>query len=225
MARTLLLYGKTGSTKTSNAGQLIEYLYERFQVPVRGVFGDNRGPVQTQVNSGKLIPWDITTHPDPLGCIIAASKGYWPSKLDDGVATGPLKMTTTDEMQGISGYLCEGLSENGQLIMRDREDKKISTGEPLVAETLEPITGQADLKIAYAMGSRGTYQFAQIQTHRYVKNGFAKLNVPWAIFTAHQIRTFDKYNNRVLGPVIVGKALVESIPQWFDITLPEYKGE
>lgn len=219
MARTMLIYGKTGSYKSSNLGQIVSYLCQRFGGVVRGVFGDNRGPLQTQVNSGELQPWDITTHSDPLGCLIAVGKGYWPTRLVDGVAVGPLKMTTPDEWLQVASVLCEGLTENGALIMRDREDKNVSTGEPLVGVALEQLTGTPGLSINYAMGSRGTYQFAQIQTHRYVKNGFAKLPVPWAIFTAHEKNTLDKYNNRVCGPVIVGKALIEHISQWFDLTL------
>jgi len=220
MARTCLLYGESGSTKTSNLGQLVEYLYSRYGVPVRGIFGDNRGPVQTQVNSGKLIPWDITSHPDPLGCIIAAGMGYFPTKLEDGIAVGDLKLTQPHEWQNVSGYIIEGLTEIGHLIMRDREQKGISSGEPLQGHENPPelLTG-SNLKLTFLGASRGTYGQAQSQTHRYVKNGFAKLPVPWAFFSAHQKKAFDKHGNPVYGPVIVGKALIADIPQWFDTTI------
>ena len=212
------MYGKTGSTKTSNLGQLVEYLYSRFGVPVRGVFGDNRGPLQTQVNSGKLIPWDITSHPDPLGCVIAAGMGYWPVGLSEGTATGRLELTK--DWGEVCGYLVEGLTEIGQLILRDREEKGIASGQPLQGwENPPEAIAYSDLKLTYRGSSMGTYGQAQAQTHRYVKNGFAKLPVPWAIFTAHQKRSIDKFNNPTNGPVIVGKALISDIPQWFDSTL------
>ena len=218
MAKTLLMYGETGSMKSSNAADIVDYLYERWGVPVLGVFGDNRGPLQSQVNRGRLIPWDIYTHSDPLGCIIAASTGYWPVRLEDGRAVGPLKLRTGDAWNEISGFLVEGLTENGMLIMRDREMKRCSTGEPLVALTSELIAGTNET-IHYAMGSRGTYQFAQIQTHRYVKNGFAKLPVPWVIMTAHESKGTDENGRPVYGPVIVGRAMIDTIPQWFDNTI------
>ncbi len=212
MARTILIYGESGVFKTSNVAEFCCWLNARFGGKVRGVFGDNRGPLREVVEAGIMEPWDIMTHADPLGCITAASQGYWPSKLENGVATGKL----TKDMSGVAGYVVEGLTEIGTLLMRNNEAKKRSTGEPLVADFNLTIDG---IKFEYAMGSRGTYQFVQNQTHRYVKTGFAGLDVPYVLCTSHESKGFDDFNNPVFGPVIVGSALVDRICQWFDMAL------
>lgn len=215
MAKTLLAYGESSSYKTSNIGEFIEWMYARYGVPVRGLFGDNYGPLRRQIDDGLLIPWNLTTTNDPLAALLLAGEGYWPDKLENGVAVGKslVKTSLVDFPKVCCGYVVEGFTENGTLIMRNLEKKNQSTGEPLVASFTETMLGQT---VKYAMGSRGTYQFVQNQTHRYFKLGFAGLPVPWVVVSAHEAKGFDEQGNPFFGPVIVGKAMIDTIPQWFD---------
>ena len=214
MAKTILLYGPSGSFKTSNIGQAAQWAVQRYGGVVRGLFGDNYGPLGWEVANDIVEPWSLTTTPDPLACILLAAQGYWPTNLVDGRATDKLAMTKA--WDGVAGYIIEGLHENGVLIMRNLEQKQRSTGEPLVAEFGELVDG---LKVQYAMASRGTYGFVQNQTHRYFKMGFAGLPVPWVFVTTHEFRGKDKSDKRLVGPMIVGKAMTGVTSQWFDHVL------
>lgn len=216
MAQSILCFGVTGSFKSSNAAEYVEWLYARYGGITRGLFGDNFGPLSRQVNDGLLDAWDLTGEPDPLGCILRASEGYWPEKLVNGRVVGDKLIK--NNFNGVSGYLIEGFKENADLFMRMLEKKKWDTGEPLMGHHADMVYG---VPVTYAMSSRGTYFFVQNQTHRYFKLGFKGLPVPWVMVTSHECVNAKK---GVYGVAVAGTALARDVPQWFDHTLHFDKG-
>lgn len=211
MAQSLLIYGATGSFKTSNLAEYVRWLNERYGGVVRGLFGDNYGPCRAEVQDGILEPWDLTSEPDPLACILLASIGYWPQKLKDGRPVG--QVLVKDQYKGVSGYLIEGFKENADLFMRMMERKRQATGEPMVGEHASSAYGQT---VSYSVSSRGTYQFVQNQSHRYFKLGFKGMPVPWVAVSSHE---YAKKSEGIYGVAVAGKALARVVPQWFDHTL------
>lgn len=208
MAQSILMYGPTGSFKSSNCAEFIEWVYTRYGGITRGLFGDNYGPMKRQVQDGLLVPWDLTTTADPLACILLAGDGYWPEQLKDGVPVG--SKLVKGNFTGVSAYVIEGFKENADLFMRLMERKRQATGEPLVGEHASTAFGQT---VSYAVGSRGTYQFVQNQTHRYFKLGFKGLPVEWIAATSHD---YAKKKDGVYGVAVAGSALAKVVPQWFD---------
>jgi hypothetical protein len=211
VAQSILLYGQTGSFKTSNAGEFIDFLAVRYGGITRGIFGDNYAPIADRVESGWLDAWDITGEKDPLGCVILASEGWWPEKLVNGRPV--TQKLVKDNFKDISGYLIEGFKENASLFMRLMERKRQATGEPLVGEHASTQYGQT---VSYSVSSRGTYAFCQFQTHRYFKLGFKGLPVPWVMATTHE---YKKKAEGIYGVAVAGKALAYEAPQWFDACL------
>jgi hypothetical protein len=67
--------------------------------------------------------------------------------------------------------------------------------------------------VSYAVSSRGTYAFAQYQTHRYFKLGFKGLPVPWVMATSHE---YAKRKEGIYGVAVAGSSLAKVVPQWFD---------
>jgi len=217
MAQALLAYGPTGSFKTSNAGEFIDFLAVRYNGVTRCLYGDNWAPIADRVDDGWADLWDLTAEVDPLGCILLASQGWWPEKIVDGrpVSTmaGKPPNLVKNNFKGVAGYLIEGLKENASLFMRLMERKRQPTGEPLVGEHTSTQYGET---VSYAVGSRGTYQFVQNQTHRYFKLGFKGLPVPWVMATSHE---YKKRVDGIYGVAVAGKALALEAPQWFDYCL------
>jgi hypothetical protein len=225
MARTLLIYGPSSSGKSANMGAAVDFIATRYGLPCRGIYGDNYGTVQRRIDDGWLDLWDLRTTNDPLACLLLAGQGYWPSHIEKGRATGQLVRKTVDYVNpdgskrtdivvpGIGGYICEGLQENGFLIMRNLEAKQRQTGEPLLADFGEMVE---QLKVQYSMASRGTYAFVQNQTHRYFKLGLAGLPVEWTFVTTHDFTGLDKAGKQIVGPSVVGPGLTRRVPEWFD---------
>lgn len=216
--KSLLLYGVTGSWKTSNVGECITFLCERYGGYVRGIYSDNYGPIQSFINSGQLSLWDIRAMPDPLACCILASEGWWPEYIVNGVPTNkdgdPNKAKLIKgDFKDVAGYVIEGLKENADIFHRMMERKRQATGEPLAGEHSASAYQQA---VQYAVSSRGTYGFAQSQTHRYMKLGFLGLPVPWVIATSHE---YAKKAEGIYGVAVSGKSLAKVVPQWFDNSL------
>lgn len=222
MAQSLLMYGVTGSFKTSNAVEYAYWLQSRYGGITRGLFGDNYGPALSAIRDGVIEAWDLTAEPDPLACIILASKGWWPEKLEDGRPqdVGKRKVPLIqNNFEGVSGYLIEGLHENAELFKRMLEAKKQDTGEPLVGIHSAKVYEQT---VNYAMSSRGTYGFCQNQTHRYFKLGFKGLPVPWVCATSHE---YANRKENIYGVGVAGKALAKTAPQWFDHTIHLVKSD
>ena len=222
MAQSILLYGQTGSFKTSNIAEYIEWLYARYGGIVRGVFGDNFGPCRQQIKDGILQAVDLTAVKDPLGMLLLFSKGYWPEEITpEGQIIKMWPKGSKPNFNGVAGYAIEGFDENAELIMRDLEAKKQSTGEPLglcgkdSPAMFDLINGE---RVDYAMVSRGSYRFLQLQTYRYYKLGFKGLPVPWVAVTSHEYfkgATKESPSTK-WGVSLAGPALTKVIPQWFD---------
>lgn len=208
MANSILLYGVTGSFKTANAAEYVKFLRDAYGGVTRAIFGDNIGPCRELVRDGLIDAWDITQMPNPLACVILASQGYWPERLENGKPVGDRLIK--DNFDGVSGYLIEGFKENADLFMRMLERDRQATGEPLVGEHS---TTYGNVVVNYAVSSRGTYQFAQTQTHRYFKLGFKGLPVPWVMATSHE---YAKKKEGIYGVAVAGSALAKVAPQWFD---------
>lgn len=224
MAKTILSYGPSGAFKSSNAAEYIYWASERYDGIVRACYGDNWGLLESAVTDKRVQVWDLTTTADPLAVMVLVGKGWWPIELTpDGKAVPQknghdIRMTTPVEWKGIAGYLVEGFQEIGDLFLRMLEAKGRSTGEPLAAEFTETVYGQTT---GFAMASRGSYGFVQGQTHRYFKLGLKGLPVPWVMVTTHEYR---RSKEGIYGPAVVGKALCDKVPQWFDHVLHFQKG-
>lgn len=225
MAELTLMYGESGTYKSSNLAEAAEYIFETTGgVCLLASADSSWAPMQPQIDRGVIVPWNLNSCDYPLSSLMKISKGYWPDKLIDGVADEksmkapmPNSMYCTRRNPAkegeykIGGMLFEGLAMIGELLKSSLEEGKRSTGEPLVAQFEEQ--GES-----FAMGSRGTYQFVQNQTRKYVFN-LKPLPCDRIIVTSHEGKGEDDNKRPIFGPAIVGKASTDKVPQWFETTL------
>lgn len=214
MANTFLLYGESGTYKTSNIGEMADYEYEKGHGITRLMTGDSGfAPVMDQVDRGIIHPWNVKASQWPMACILKASEGYWPTKwknLEQGVAD---ETSLKKEWKGVGMYAIEGLSMLGQLFKSDMIKKRRSIGEPLQGSV-----DDLELGISFMGASRGTYGFVQDRTYDYV-TGFASLPVHRLVVTAHEGKGEDDKTKRLIfGPEVIGKAKTDKVPGWFENT-------
>lgn len=211
MARTLLIYGDSGTYKSSNLGELAEYLFERYGLISRLITADSGvSPMQEQIDRGVIIHWDLTTAKNPMGLFKKALRGYWPDKLVKGKADeGTFRLNSPAELSQFGGYFIEGLTRIADVMMQDLRDKRRDTGEPLQAKF-------EDGGVSFAQASRGTYGFVQTYTQDWVGE-LKALPVPWVIVTAHEGKGEDGVSKKtIFGPAIVGKAATDKVCGWFE---------
>ena len=80
MAKSILLYGETGTFKTSQIKYLARYIYERYGKTTRVIFtGASDGDLtKPEENAGIIESYRISSLTDPLPAIRKLAKGYWP---------------------------------------------------------------------------------------------------------------------------------------------------
>lgn len=230
MSETLLCFGESGTTKTSQLAEFAKYQVSRFagdDLHVRLVSGDSTWKPCSKLvrfeggkHVGVVRPLNVKVpHPQKLAILTALSEGYWPNEIDEyGIADFSKGMHK--DLNGVVGMGWEGLTEVGDVIMQHLTDTQRATGEPLQATFSQSVPGM-NLKYDYSGASRGTYGFVQAFTRKYVKS-LASLPIDRVLVTAHEgkgVSEMTGMKKTIVGPVIVGTAAVDKISGWFGTTL------
>lgn len=237
MAETILTYSESGTGKTTQIGEFAKYQASKFGYEwkagdgvyyVRLVSGDSTWRPLTpliQFKGGKHVglirPLNVKlSHPNKLAILSALSEGYWPNEIDEyGIADYSKGMTKTFE--GVIGMAWEGLTAVGDVVMQHLTDTQRATGEPLQAAFKQTVPGLGGVEYSYSGASRGTYGFVQAFTRKYVK-ALSSLPIDRVLITAHEgkgISEVTGIKKTVVGPVIVGTAMVDKISSWMGTTL------
>lgn len=211
MAKTLLIYGESGTYKTSQLAEIAEYLYKRYGGITRLATADSGvSPLQEQIECGAIQYWDITTSKNPMGLFKKVVGGYWPDKIENGKADeSSFRKVTAAEWKGINGFFIEGITRVADVMMKDLREKRRDTGEPLQAKF-------EDSGVSFAQGSRGTYGFVQTYCQDWIGE-LKALPCPWVVVTAHEGKGEDLVTKKtIFGPAIVGKAGTDKVCGWFE---------
>ena len=222
-ASSILAYGKTGTTKTSQIRYLAEYVFERTGKRTRMITSDTGSlwsPVEDLVERGVIVPLLFPTDPsfNPLSTMRKLRRGEWPKggALKPSVrGTGgwksqnewePWTDATTAE---IGAYAVESLTSYGSGILRDLAEKNVVVGTGSVPG-LRTEDGET-----FASNSMQHYGMGQSEILEML-NAFVALPIELVYFTALEGAGEDDdgpTKRTVLGPKSVGKAITEVIPQ------------
>lgn len=220
MAQTFLLYGVSGTFKTTSLGEAADYQFDVTKKITRLITGDSSfEPCMDQISRGVMEVWDMSTCPYPIAATIKVSEGYWPSKWKDkerGIADeGSL---VKDGLDGVGLVEVEGLTMLANLFKSDLVRKGVSLGEPLQG-TEKGSANHTELGVGFLGASRGTYGFVQDRTYDYIK-GLKALPVPRVIVTGHEGKGEDQVQKKtIFGPEIAGRAKTDKVSGWFANTL------
>lgn len=216
--KSIITYGESGTYKTANAGFFAKWLYERNpgkQIRLISSDGGGWAPLQSYIDADIIVPWQISGLQSPFQVLRKLSKGFWPIAEEpdkEGLVKLRFQPPSAEAMKGISGYIIEGLTSSGDVVMRQLANKgpKLSQ-DPSYAY----IEGSGD--DAERMYGTNMSYFGFVQNLMYdLVAGFNQLPVERVLWTAHEARGEDeKAKEIIIGPSIAGKKSISKCPGWF----------
>ncbi len=206
---TILLYGRTRSGKTSQLGELAEYVKATTGLKTR-VYTIDKGGYDV------LLPY-IT-----LGIIevveqLSSSPWMFLDKAVHGFTRDPQgKWVTSSDPIGM--YAFEGLTPFADALMSDMA-KKAASGTNIGGGGNVSFKDTSDGESMTIGGhNMAMYGICQARLTDSVWES-QKLNAPYILWTASASKDDDlNAGGKVIGPAMVGKALTAEIPRWFNLT-------
>ena len=213
MARTGVIYGPTGSRKSTACKHFSHYIYEVTgkATLLLSMDGGGWGPMEPEIQAGLINAYRCGNEV-PLPVLRKISQGYWPTDTAEAdiAKTNFIKVDWTK----YGGVIVEGLTSISQAIMRHLADKNIKTGEEATSPFTQRIIVDGQITTEqFAGNSRGHYGFVQNAIYSLVMN-FASLPCHYVLFTALESRTEEDDRSTVYGPQIAGKKATNNAPSW-----------
>jgi hypothetical protein len=228
---TMILYGPTGSRKTSQIREFAKYIYEKTGKKTRLVSldGGGWGPCQDLINVGVIEPWRLVEEENPKVALTKASMGGWPDRLQNGLRTSstmtiPRREARAAALKDVGAYAVEGFYSIAQAIIRDVVKKGQKISEDIVSKFEEQTEYGSE---QYGAPARAHYGFVQNYILDMIRN-FSSLPVERILYTSLEGKGEDKLTKALqYGPAVAGQALTASIPQFVGdcIHLEDYNAQ
>lgn len=233
-SNTALIYGQTGSTKTSNGGHFASYIYEETGKITRYVLADPGGcdPIKDKLRR----VWDMVAgrweEVNPLGIIDLLdirwadypmslsqrlSTGDWPLESETGQgADGPVHLITFEQAgaatwEEVGGYVIEGVTTLGFAFLDTllREGPRLSQKPSYVYSEQGPDGSMVN----FHGGNESYYGLVQNRTSAVIKN-FGRLPTR-VLWTAHEAVGEERATGQtIVGPEVPGKKATARVPTW-----------
>ena len=217
--RSVMLYGVSGSTKTSQVYHLVKYVLglpgnegKKFLM----IHSDGGGYApfvdSGMVERGQVEVFDFSYREHAMSDFRKLSQGYWPRRTKDGreyfVKDDKCKLTDA-ENQMIAGYIIEGMSSSAQTLITHCSNQTEGVGFKeswKYEEEEETIIGL----------QQGHYGLIQKEVYSAHMKGFNNRPVPWLVYTSLLGKGEDKQKREtVYGPQVAGNATTPQVPSWF----------
>jgi hypothetical protein len=213
MARSGIIYGDSGSLKTTAVKHFSHYIYEKTgkSTLLLSMDGGGWGPCQPEIDAGVILPYRCNTQV-PLPLLRKISQGYWPEDSGETeISRTNLRLVNWEKFGGVA---VEGVTSISQAIMRHLADKGIKTGEEATNQfTQKVLVDGTPTNESFAGNSRGHFGFTQNQMYSMVTN-FNSLPCEYVLFTGLESRTEEDDRTPIYGPQIAGKKATALIPSW-----------
>lgn len=213
MATTVLVYGRSGSGKTTQIGTLAEHVYKTYGKKTRLATSDKGGldPIQPHIDVGIIEPVEINDS-DPWVFLNKVVRGY----IRD--ANGKWTLDTKRN-ESIGLWAFESMRSIGELLMSDMA-KKAAVGTNIGGGANISFAVQGDGETLKISGSNmAHYGVAQTRITDEVWES-QKLPGNYVLWTSSVSKDADEVSgSKVLGPDVVGKALTTEVPRWFHYSM------
>ena len=132
-----MLYGESGTFKTSQAGIFAWWIWKKFRKKTRLISADGGGWAPdpevhrrgTIIDAFSIAKLDVLKH-SPLSLLRKLAKGEWPR--DNGDGSAKMAPTPPEDWKDIGAYVVEGLTSFGELLMEELRVRQQRIGEDAV---------------------------------------------------------------------------------------------
>jgi hypothetical protein len=216
VAETTLMFGDTGSGKTTALGEAAQYLYKMTGGKTgRAVYTDVGGwkPIQGMVDAGIIEPYNIIGEPNMPKLLHKLAQGYWPTRLEGGLRPPDVKLirSPAETWNQIGFYLYEGITSSSELLMKFLRDTQQPIGGDAVGKftiKADPIFGE---EMLFCSNNMKHYDWVQGEM-LVVLAELSSLPVAKVIITAHEATGQDNdTKDPIRGAAFVGKAATAKV--------------
>lgn len=203
-----LIFGASGSRKTSNLGLVAMYVMEKYGKRTRLVTCDGGGfdVLLPLVEQGIVEPWVVINRGNFVESIDLVSQGYWP--IDPENPLSAMKPPSEDTWKQFGFLAIEGLTSIGDAIINYFSSKKTRLSQ-------DPAYSYVDGSKTYSGANMSYFGEAQKLLQVFVNNTHV-LPFDKVIWTALEGRGEEEGTKApVYGPAIVGKKSTGKATQWF----------
>lgn len=202
-----LVVGVTGSGKTTNIGEVSDYVLAKYGKLTRMASTDpsGAGPLIGLVKAGQVEFWAVHAWPKPIEAMYKSCLGYWPLRVDDPESPLVEPDAGTFEVYGFGAF--EGLTSYGDTILADLKKNKASLSQ-------DPSYTWKQGDFETSGGNQSYYGMMQDTLNQWVIKTHL-LRYEKILWTALESRGKDKDGNLVYGPMIGGKQATGKAGQWF----------
>lgn len=213
MARSGVIYGATGTFKTTAIAHFARWIAEQTgkQTLLFSTDGGGWEPCQEEVLAGMIRPFKCDTNVIPLPMIRKVSQGYWPENPDEtDISRINFVPINWDDVGGIA---IEGISSIARMLMRYVADKNIKMGEESTSKFSQPIRVNGEIvQETFGQNSKGHYGGTQNQILSLINN-FNSLPSYYNLFTGHEKKIKGEPGVPTeFGLDVPGKAIDGAIP-------------
>lgn len=211
--RTVLLYGRTRGGKSTQLGELAEFIFATTGKKTRIYTADKGGfdPVQPYVDLGivEIIPQLDT----PIFIFVNKATNGFVRDANGKWVKGDWSEFGMAAFEGGTAF-CDGFMD--YMVDKATNGTSIGGGGNVGFNVEGETPGDAILKIGGS--NMAMYGVAQDRIKREVWNSF-KLPVEYVVWTASASKDDDlNAGGKVIGPAFIGKALTAEAPRWFQLT-------
>lgn len=211
---TILLYGRSGSGKSTQIGQLAEHVFKTLGKKTRLYTADRGGfdSIQPYINLGIIDAIEMG-ETNPFIFLQMATKGYVRSADGKGWELNAARNAE------IGCYAFESLRAFAESLLAWsalRASQGVNIGGSGNVNLVETGDGQT---VKIGGSNMAMYGIAQARMTEEVWSS-QKLDAPYIIWTSSVSKDEDTTSvGKVLGPDVIGKALTTEVPRWFNLTL------
>ena len=164
MARSGILYGDSGTGKSTAAKHFSHYIYEKTHklTLLLSLDGGGWGPMQPEINAGLINAYRCNIEV-PLPTLRKISQGFWP--VDSAMTRAAETNLVGVDWGKYGGVIVEGVTSISQALMRHLADKGIKTGEDVTSPFMQQVIVDGRMVAEqFAGNSRAHYGF--VQSHK-----------------------------------------------------------
>jgi hypothetical protein len=215
MARSGVIYGGSGSLKTTAVKHFSNYIYEKTgrNTLLLSMDGGGWDPCAPEVAAGQIRPYRCSME-IPLPTLRMVSRGYFP---ENTLETDPSQINMVPvNWEEFGGLAIEGLTSISQAIMRYLSDNGMVVGGekslPGIFSQKIHVDGAVKTE-SFGSSTQGHYGFVQNYIYSFVMNAIS-LPCEYVLFTALESRTEEDDRTTIFGPQIAGKKATALVPSW-----------